>query len=145
MNYSAWADRIVPLIHLTGGICLCLYIMAIVVSKIISGKLKQSTEHTFKKSLYYLLDIPYTVFIAIVSIFPLLGMLGTVLALMSLDVSGATDALKNNFFQALDTTMWGIIYAAVFKFANAFVQSYVEAQIEKAKFLMKRTYSVSDR
>lgn len=67
-------------------------------------------------------------------------MLGTVLALLNLDLSGETSALKNNFFQALDTTEWGIIFAVFFKVLNAFFQPYIEAQIEKLKKLLEKSY-----
>ena len=140
MNYAFWAEAIVPIIHGAAVMSFVLFVFSIVFSVIIDRKIKGKSEKDFKKVMYYLLDIPYTIFIALISIFPLLGMLGTVLALLNLDISGNTELMKNNFFQALDTTMWGIVYAAVFKFANAFAQTPIEAQITKAKLLLEKTY-----
>ena len=82
----------------------------------------------------------YALYSNFTTMFPLLGMLGTVLALLNLDISGDTALMKNNFFQALDTTMWGIVYAAIFKFLNSFAQTSIEAQVSKAKKLLEKTY-----
>ena len=73
-----------------------------------------------------------------ISLFPLVGMLGTVSALLTLDISAATDGLKSNFFQALDTTGMGLIFAIVFKFANAFLQPQIEERITKAKKMLEK-------
>lgn len=55
-----------------------------------------------------------------ISIFPLLGMLGTVIGLLGLDLaSGDMDNIKNNFFIALTSTAWGIIFSVIFKVAHA--------------------------
>lgn len=102
--------------------------------------INKKSQNEFKRTMYYFLDIPYTVFITLISIFPLLGMLGTVIALLSLDLSGDTEAVKANFFQALDTTMWGIVFAVIFKIINAFFQPFIEAQIEKTKKLLEQSY-----
>lgn len=103
-------------------------------------RIRKKSEDEFKRTMYYFLDIPYTVFITLISVFPLLGMLGTVIALLGLDLSGDTESLKANFFQALDTTMWGIVFAVIFKIVNAFFQPFIEAQIEKAKNLLEKSY-----
>lgn len=63
----------------------------------------------------------YTLFIAGISIFPLLGMLGTVSSLLALDMSNA-DAINNareSFFAALSSTFLGIVAAIFFKTVNA--------------------------
>lgn len=63
----------------------------------------------------------YTRFITRISIFPLLGMLGTVVGLLGLDMSGAEaiSNAKDSFFTALTSTFWGIICAVIFKGFNA--------------------------
>ncbi|MDE7365439.1 MAG: MotA/TolQ/ExbB proton channel family protein [Ruminococcus sp.] len=130
----------ISVIQSTAVIAVILLVFSVASAKKTEKRIKKGSEYEFKRTMYYFLDIPYTVFITLISIFPLLGMLGTVLALLNLDLSGETSALKNNFFQALDTTEWGIIFAVVFKVLNAFFQPYIEAQIEKLKKLLEKSY-----
>ena len=69
-------------------------------------------------------------------------MLGTVLALLSLDITGgATEELKANFFLALDTTAWGLVFSIAFKVANSFLQTTIETAIEKIDVLVKSHYT----
>lgn len=82
---------------------------------------------------YSFLEMLNNLYVTIVSLFPLLGMLGTVKALMDLDMAGDMEGLKNNFFQALDTTVQGIICAVVFKLIYAFIQHTVEECMAKTK------------
>lgn len=88
----------------------------------------------FPQSKHGTLTICYSLFITLISIFPLLGMFGTVLALLSLDLaSGNMDLLKENFFSALTSTAWGIIFSVIFKIINSFSSSYIETQLEDGK------------
>ena len=80
-----------------------------------------------------MLDVLYTLFIVIISLFPLFGMLGTVSALITLEISGASEGLKSSFFQALGTTGLGLIAAIFFKLFNAPFQPGIEECIAKAK------------
>ena len=78
----------------------------------------------------------YTLFVTIISLFPLLGMLGTVFGLLGLDLaSGDMTNIKNNFFIALTSTAWGIIFSVIFKIIHAMVADEIEEQIETAKAL----------
>lgn len=89
---------------------------------------------------YRKINMNYTLFITFISIFPLLGMLGTVLALLGLDMSSA-DAIndaKNNFFSALTSTAWGIIFAVVYKIINARFFADVEDLIQRHLSLIKK-------
>ena len=70
------------------------------------------------------LSILYTLFTTFISIFPLWGMFGTVKALVALDLSGALDAVREHFFEALTSTAWGIIFAIAFKILNAWLVSH---------------------
>ena len=90
------------------------------------GKDSMSVDTTRLKKLYEL-------FTALISCFPLLGMLGTVIALLSLDMTGAMESIKDNFFDALTSTAWGIIFSVIFKLVNAYyIAVPVEEAIEKA-------------
>ena len=91
----------------------------------------------------YLLDGTsrfYTLFVTMISIFPLLGMLGTVVGLLGLDLeSGDMNNIKNNFFIALTSTAWGIVFSVIFKLIHAFIADDVEEQIEIAKKLSEES------
>lgn len=89
---------------------------------------------------YRKMNTQYTLFITLISIFPLLGMLGTVLALLGLDMSSAEaiSNAKDNFFGALTSTAWGIIFAVVFKIVNAKFFADVEDLIQRHLSLIKK-------
>ena len=89
---------------------------------------------------YRKINMNYTLFITFISIFPLLGMLGTVLALLGLDMSSteAINEAKNNFFSALTSTAWGIIFAVVYKIINARFFADVEDLIQRHLSLIKK-------
>jgi chemotaxis protein MotA len=87
--------------------------------------------------IYNWFTVFYTLFITAISIFPLLGMFGTVKALLELDLSNINNA-KNNFFDALTSTTWGIIFSIGFKIVNAFISTSVENNIQKLADLIKK-------
>ncbi|MBP5431002.1 MotA/TolQ/ExbB proton channel family protein [Ruminococcus sp.] len=89
---------------------------------------------------YRKINTRYTLFITLISIFPLLGMLGTVLSLLGLDMSTAEaiSNAKNNFFGALTSTAWGIIFAIIFKIVNANFFADVEDLIQRQLTLIKK-------
>lgn len=108
----------------------------------VSKHFNKTDGNGLQRSTYYWLDISYTVFIATISMFPLFGMLGTVIALIELggvfQMNGADmDAIKPEFFLALTSTAWGIIFSLIFKFINSIIQPFIENQIEKAKKSLK--------
>ena len=141
MNYEAINQWIIPAMWIMVGIALCAFGITLVMAKHFNKEITKNIEAAFKKYMYYLLDIPYTVFIVLISLVPLLGMLGTVSALLTLDITGATEGLKANFFQALDTTGLGLICAIVGKLINAFFQPHIERSISKAKKLLEKGWS----
>jgi biopolymer transport protein ExbB/TolQ len=66
----------------------------------------------------------YTFFLTMISVFPLLGMFGTVAALLNLDfsdIAGSLDNVKTDFFHALTSTAWGIVFSVLFKLLNAWL------------------------
>jgi chemotaxis protein MotA len=97
------------------------------------GKWERERNKRFTQYMYKILTISYTLFITEISLFPLFGMLGTVTALLGLDMSDAEaiSNAKNNFFDALTSTTWGIIFAVIFKVVNAFIATSVEDSIRK--------------
>ncbi len=88
-------------------------------------------EKHYSRLIYRCLTIGYTLFVTLISIFPLLGMFGTVTALLGLDLSGeaAVASARGGFFNALTSTTWGIIFAIIFKIVNAVISSSVENNI----------------
>ena len=83
----------------------------------------------------------YSIFLTMISVFPLLGMLGTVVGLLGLDLtSGDMENIKANFFIALTSTAWGIILSVSFKIVNAFISDDVEEKIELAKNMGEEQY-----
>ena len=131
-----------PLIFILFPVCLILLIISVMWSRKILGSISSENEIDYKYTSFNWINFCYSAFIALVSIFPLLGMLGTVLSLLSLDiVSGATEELKANFFMALDTTAWGLVFSIGFKIANSFLQTTIETAIEKIDVLVKSHYA----
>lgn len=137
--YEVVNQWIIPIMWIMAGVSLCLFgfVMALVTTSRFDRRIAKGSDTAFKKRTYFWLDIPYTVFIVLISLFPLMGMLGTVSALLTLDISGATESLKSNFFQALDTTGMGLILAILFKLLNAFFQPRIEECIAKAKKMLE--------
>ena len=78
----------------------------------------------------------HNIFITLISFFPLLGMLGTVTALLKLDLTEASGSVKNNFFDALTSTAWGIVFSLIFKGMNAFIETDIEDAVDKAEKLL---------
>ena len=57
----------------------------------------------------------YTMYLNLTAIFPLLGILGTVVALIPM----VNYSMEASFFTALTSTLWGIIFAIIFKILDA--------------------------
>jgi chemotaxis protein MotA len=77
----------------------------------------------------------YTLYTNITAIFPLLGIVGTVAALIKEfdDIEGLT----GNFMVALSTTFWGILFAIIFKGIDAMVSGPMEMIIEDANYVIR--------
>ena len=63
----------------------------------------------------------YSAFINITAIFPLLGIFGTVWSLIPM-VENLAD-MQQNFFAALTSTFWGLVFAIVFKLLDGIMLS----------------------
>lgn len=125
--YILWA-AIIELILFT-----CSYSLAKNASARIE-KQKNKKKRCTNKALISL----YNVFCTGISIFPLLGMFGTVMALLGLDLA-ANDMtnIRNNFFMALTSTAWGIIFSIVFKILHAVYEDFFTKQIDESTKLVK--------
>ncbi len=71
----------------------------------------------------------YSRYSNITSIFPLMGMLGTVISLLPM-VSTIGSDVSGSFFTALTSTFWGIVFAIVFKILDSIIAYKIE-DIEK--------------
>ena len=120
-------------------VALCLFILTFINAVAIKGKVKDWKKVRNSKFSGYLcqqLKVLYTLFVTSISIFPLLGMFGTVIGLLGLDLAtGDMENIRANFFIALTSTAWGIIFSVGFKILHALIADYVEEQIELAKKL----------
>ena len=97
---------------------------------------KKNKNKAFSRSLYDWTRRALSVFTTLISIFPLLGMLGTVFGLLGLDLAtGDMENIKANFFVALTSTAWGIIFSVIYKLLYSWFAEYIDEQIETAKKL----------
>ncbi|MEX1308085.1 MAG: MotA/TolQ/ExbB proton channel family protein [Eubacteriales bacterium] len=83
-------------------------------------------------------DRLYYSFVSITSILPLLGILGTVIALMQID-GFTTETISQNFMAALTSTFWGLVGATLCKALEASIVARVEANRENFAMLVKTT------
>ena len=91
-------------------------------------------EVRLSKYVHSQLRTAYSLFTTMISIFPLLGMFGTVWGLLGMDQAGGDMSLmQGNFFGALTSTAWGIIFSIVFKLIHALVRDDLEDQIEASQ------------
>lgn len=75
----------------------------------------------------------YSLFVNITAVFPLLGILGTVMSLMNLS---GTDDLSSNFSSALLTTFLGLIAAIFFKLIDAWISSRLDRALEESDYII---------
>ena len=78
----------------------------------------------------------YSVFANLTAIFPLLGILGTVVSLLPM-VAEITD-MQHNFFAALTSTFWGLIFAISFKLLDGFLSARLEDNDKNVTLLLER-------
>lgn len=83
----------------------------------------------------------YVGFTNLVAIFPLMGLLGTVISLIPMVGELQTDL----FFMALTSTFWGIFFAIVFKVFNGFLQARVEENNELVQTYLLRKDAFMER
>ena len=78
----------------------------------------------------------YSVFANLTAIFPLLGILGTVVSLLPM-VADMAD-MQQNFFAALTSTFWGLVFAIIFKLLDGFLSSKIEDNDKNVTLLLER-------
>jgi chemotaxis protein MotA len=66
----------------------------------------------------------YIMFVNLTGIFPLLGILGTVVALIPMVQT--IDNMQQNFYIALTSTLWGLVFAIFFRLLDATLLPRVE-------------------
>ncbi len=78
----------------------------------------------------------YTLYVNITGIFPLLGILGTVISLLGM--VGEDSEVTGHFFAALTSTFWGLIFAIIFKFLDGFISPKLDDGERAAELFMQR-------
>ena len=136
--WSVIKDSIVDnyYIGIAAIVALVILVFSIIFACAINRHFKKG-DNDLKIRVYYWLDISYTLFITIISLFPLLGMFGTVKSLIGLGEIFQTgddmNGIKAEFFLALTSTALGIIFSVIYKIINALFQPFIENQIDKAR------------
>lgn len=75
----------------------------------------------------------YALYANITTAFPLLGILGTVAAL----INYSNETMMENFMVALNTTLWGVLFAFVFKTFDAAISGPLDIFIDNADFAIQ--------
>ena len=80
----------------------------------------------------------YSVFANLIMIFPLLGILGTVLSLLPMVSTMGQSEMQANFFLALTSTLWGLVFAIIYKAVDGFVAGQVEDNENAVQLYLQR-------
>lgn len=83
----------------------------------------------------------YSIYVNLTGIFPLLGILGTVVSLLGL-VSDAGN-ITGNFYGALTSTFWGLIFAIIFKFLDGVTSAKIEDNEKNVALYLERNNSAA--
>ncbi len=81
----------------------------------------------------------YSVFVNLTGIFPLLGILGTVTSLLAL-VNDMSD-VQGNFYGALTSTFWGIVFSIIFKIMDGVISSKIEDNEKNVALYLERNFA----
>ncbi len=76
------------------------------------------------------------IFVNVTSLFPLLGILGTVWSLLNMINDGAN--FDSGFYAALTSTLWGLVFAIIFKAVEFIPASKLEAGEREADHAFER-------
>ncbi|MBR1863589.1 MAG: MotA/TolQ/ExbB proton channel family protein [Ruminococcus sp.] len=78
----------------------------------------------------------YSLFVNLTGIFPLLGILGTVISLLGM-VADTTN-VTGNFYGALTSTFWGLVFAIIYKFLDGMIYSKIEDNEKSVELFLQR-------
>ncbi len=78
----------------------------------------------------------YSIFVNLTGIFPLLGILGTVVSLLSLVADSGN--ITGNFYGALTSTFWGLVFAIIFKFLDGIISAKIEDNEKNVALYLER-------
>ena len=78
----------------------------------------------------------YSLFVNLTGIFPLLGILGTVISLLGM-VSDMSN-VQGNFYGALTSTFWGLIFSIIFKLLDGVVAAKIEDNEKNVQLFLER-------
>ena len=81
----------------------------------------------------------YSLFVNLTGIFPLLGILGTVIALLGM-VNDMTN-VQGNFYGALTSTFWGLVFSIIFKMLDGVISSKIEDNEKNVQLFLERNSS----
>ena len=84
----------------------------------------------------------YSIFANLTAIFPLMGILGTVVSLLPM-VAELTD-MQQTFFAALTATFWGLVFAILFKLLDGFLSARLEDNDKNVDLLLERRQLLKD-
>ena len=84
----------------------------------------------------------YSLFVNLTGIFPLLGILGTVISLLGL-VADDTN-VTGNFYGALTSTFWGLVFAIIFKFLDGIVSAKIEDNEKSVELYLSRNFKTGE-
>ena len=130
------ANNINDIIRGSGIICVVFFLLTWRAAHQINKNANVNTKNILNKIIEENILFFHNVFLTIVSLFPLLGMLGTVVALLNLDFTAGNDEnLKTNFFLALESTGLGLIFAILSKIIYGLIQHKIESAIEILELL----------
>lgn len=86
----------------------------------------------------------YNIFSTLTSLFTMLGILGTVISLIPMVED--MDVIKANFFVALTSTFWGLVFALIFKILDASISGRIDDNEKTvALFLERNAKSMVER
>lgn len=106
----------------------------------LDGKSIKTVSHTYQLEDFVRMreraESDYAIFTNLTAIFPLLGILGTVISLLPMVADMAN--LQGNFFAALTSTFWGLVFAIGFKVCDSFLSSRMEDNDKNVNLLLSR-------
>lgn len=86
----------------------------------------------------------YSFYANITAIFPLLGILGTVAALILLSPDGG-EKMMDNLMVALDTTLLGAVCAVIYKVLDSLLSGPIEAICDDIDFVIRNFEGVEEK